>query len=76
MIESPLLDELRAEWTLEARREMRRRDILEILEGRFGADAPALGAKLKSIGDDRLGDLLLLAATCRSLAAFRKKLSR
>jgi hypothetical protein len=75
MIESPLLDELKAEWTLEARREMRRRDILEILEARFGAAATALEAELKNIDDDRLGDLLSLAATCRSLASFRKKLS-
>jgi hypothetical protein len=75
MIESPLLDELKAEWTIEARREMRRRDILEILEGRFGDVAPALEAELKSVDDNRLGDLLLLAATCRSLASFRKKLS-
>ena len=71
MIESPLLDELKAEWTIEARR----RDILEILEGRFGAVAQALEAELKSVADNRLGDLLLLAATCRTLASFRKKLS-
>ena len=71
MIESPLLDELKAEWIVETRR----RDILEILEGRFGAVTPALEAELKSVDDNRLGDLLLLAATCRSLASFRKKLS-
>jgi hypothetical protein len=71
MIESPLLDELKAEWT----RETERRAILKILEARFGADARALETELKTIDEDRLDDLLSLAATCRSLASFRKKLS-
>jgi hypothetical protein len=71
MIESPLLDELKAEWT----RETERRAILKILEARFGAGARALETELKTIDEDRLDDLLSLAATCRSLASFRKKLS-
>jgi hypothetical protein len=71
MIESPLLDELKAEWT----RETERRAILKFLEARFGADARALETELKTIDEDRLDDLLSLAATCRSLASFRKKLS-
>ena len=75
MIESPLLDELKAEWTLEVRRETTRGAILKFLEGRFGPTARSLEAELKTIDDDRLDDLLSLAATCRSLASFRKKLS-
>jgi hypothetical protein len=71
MIESPLLDEFKAEWT----RETERRAILKFLEARFGADARALETELKTIDEDRLDDLLPLAATCRSLASFRKKLS-
>jgi hypothetical protein len=75
MIESPLLDELKAEWTLEARRETTRKAILKFLEGRFGPTARSLEAELKSVDDHRLDDLFSLAATCRSLASFRKKLS-
>ena len=71
MIESPLLDELKAEWTWKRGEET----YSEILEGRFGAVTPALEAELKTIDDNRLDDLLPLAATCRSLASFRKKLS-
>ena len=35
----------------------------------------ALEAELKAIDEHRLDDVLSLAATCRSLASFRKKLS-
>ena len=54
MIESPLLDELKAEWTLEARRETTRRAILKFLEGRFGPAARSLEAELKSIDETGL----------------------
>ncbi len=67
MIESPLLDELKAEWT--------RRNILKFLDARFGPAAEALEDQLKEIDERRLKDVLSLAATCRSLASFRKKLS-
>ena len=71
MIESPLLDELKAEWM----RETTRKDILKFLEARFGIAARALEAELKTVDADRLDDLLSLAATCRTLASFRKKVS-
>ena len=71
MIESPLLEELKAEWT----RETTRKAILKILEARFGIAARALEAELKTVDEDRLDDLLSLAATCRTLASFRKKVS-
>jgi hypothetical protein len=67
MIESPLLRELKADWE--------RDNILKVLEVRFGEHARALEADLSAIDDDRLDDLLKLAATCRSLASFRKKLA-
>jgi len=83
MIESPLLDELKAEWTRElkaewtreAKAEWTREAIFKILEARFGIAARALEAELKTVDEDRLDDLLALAATCRTLASFRKKVS-
>src|SRR5208337_3732571 len=79
MIESPLLeellDELKAEWTRELKAEWTRKDILKFLEARFGIAARALEAELKTVDEDRLDDLLSLAATCRTLASFRKKVS-
>jgi hypothetical protein len=71
MIESPLLDELKAEWA----RETTRKDILKFLEARFGIAPRALEAELKTVDEARLDDLLSLAATCRTLGSFRKKVS-
>jgi hypothetical protein len=47
-----------------------------VLIQRFGAQAEALETEIKATDDDdaRLKELLEHAATCRSLAAFRKKL--
>ena len=75
MIESPLLEELKAEWMREATRESTRKNILRFLEARFGIAARALEAELKTVDEDRLNELLSLAATCRTLASFRKKVS-
>jgi hypothetical protein len=75
MIESPLIDELKAEWTREATIDTTQRAIVKFLEARFGVAARALTPTLKTVDDDRLDDLLTLAATCRSLASFRKKIS-
>jgi len=79
MIESPVLQELKAEWTQEAAREAARetsrRVIVTILETRFGTGARAVEAELKAVEEDKLDDILKLAVTCRSLASFRKKLS-
>ena len=79
MIESPLVQELKKEWTEEGKREGLRegeiKALMTVLIRRFGARAEALETEVKAIGDDaRLKDLLEHAATCRSLAAFRKKL--
>ncbi len=73
MIESPVLQELKDEWTREAVIE----DLMMFLVSRFGAKAEDLITELKAIGDEtRLSELIKLSATCRSLAAFRKALAR
>jgi len=71
MIESPVLQELKAEWTHEATR----RAIVNILETRFGTAARAMEADLKAVEEDKLDDILKIVVTCRSLASFRKRLS-
>src|SRR5207249_901647 len=48
MIESPVLQELKAEWT----REARQRAIVDFLVARFGAGAEELGARLETINDE------------------------
>ena len=72
MIESPLFQELRTETA----RETTIRNIMSILVGRFGSKAEALDTQVKAIDDDaRLEELLLHAATCRTLGSFRKHLA-
>jgi Mg2+ and Co2+ transporter CorA len=67
MIESPLYQELKEEWACEA--------VIDVLVARFGPEAKSLETELKAISkESRLKELLKHAATCRSLAAFRKKL--
>ncbi len=68
MIELPYLDDVFAE--------IRRRDIIAVLTTRFGSDAVDLANDLKNIEDEeRLLELIKLAATCRTLKSFRKHLS-
>jgi hypothetical protein len=72
MIESPVLQELKEEWT----RETVIDDLMTFLVGRFGAKAEALKIDLQAIDDEaRLKELIKHAATCRTLSAFRKQLS-
>ncbi len=80
MIESPLMQELRKEWTDEGMREgMREGEIkalMTVLVRRFGVAAESLETEIRATGDDaRLKDMIEHAATCRSLASFRKKLT-
>jgi hypothetical protein len=75
MIESPVLQELKAEWTREGAIEATRKDIARILAARFGVDAKSLEAELKSVDVDHLGNLVELAATCPNLESFRMQLS-
>jgi hypothetical protein len=75
MIESPLIDELKAEWTREATRETLVKAMIDILAARFGPKAEALEDKLKGIEDQaRLEELVRDAATCRTISSFRKRL--
>jgi hypothetical protein len=72
MIESPVLQELKEEWT----RETVIDDLMTFLVGRFGAKAEALKTDLQAIDDEaRLKELIKHAATCRTLSSFRKQLS-
>jgi len=76
MIESPLFQELKAEWTQEAARETTIRILIKVLVGRFGAKAKTLEAEIKAIDDEaRLEELAEHAARCRTLYAFRKHLA-
>jgi predicted transposase YdaD len=80
MIESPVLQELKAEWTreaaLEATRETMRRAIVGFLVARFGAKAKEVGALLETIDDEgRLQELVTFAAVCPDLEAFRMGIS-
>jgi hypothetical protein len=80
MIESPMLQELKAEWTREAAREAareaHRRDVVDVLITRFGTSAEILEIDLNAINDEkRLKNLLKLAAACTDLEAFRKQLA-
>ena len=72
MIESPVLQELKAEWT----REDKRRTILDFLVERFGPEAEEIATQLETIADDtRLKKLIKLAALCTDLQSFRKELA-
>jgi hypothetical protein len=72
MIESPLVEELKAEWT----RETLIKAVIDLLVSRVGSKAEALETELRGIDDEaRLRDLIKHAATCRTLSAFRKQLA-
>jgi len=72
MIESPVLQELKEEWTREAQIKV----LMTFLVGRFGPKAESLETEIEAINDEeRLNELVRHAATCRTLASFRKKLS-
>jgi hypothetical protein len=67
MIESPLIKELQAEFT--------HKDILRFLEGRFGPVPEDIRAAVQRIQDEStLDTMILLAARCPDLDAFRKGL--
>jgi predicted transposase YdaD len=76
MIESPVLQELKAEWTREAAREAKRRAIVDFLVARFGSQAEEFAARLETIDNDaRLKELVKLAAVCSDLESFRNELA-
>jgi hypothetical protein len=72
MIESPLMQELMQELMAERACE----SVIDVLVARFGPNAKSLETELKAIGEEtRLKALLKDAATCRSIASFRKQLA-
>jgi hypothetical protein len=77
MIESPVLQELKEEWTREAARDTVIKDLVTVLVTRFGAKAEAIEAELTGIEEEaRLRELVKHAIKCRSLSAFRKQLGK
>ena len=76
MIESPVLQELKAEWTREAAREAKLRTLVDVLVARFGPQAEEIATQLETIADDaRWKELVKLAALCSDLQSFRKELA-
>ncbi len=74
MIGSPLYQEIVEEAKREGQIEATRGGILKVLAARFGTAAKDVEVELKSIEFDRLVNLFEVAAKCRSLASFRKRL--
>jgi predicted transposase YdaD len=74
MLESPLYQEIVEEARREGETRAMQRDILDLLEIRFGPEAKDLEVELNAIAFDRLRELHRLAATSRNLASFRKRL--
>ncbi|MFI5454724.1 MAG: hypothetical protein ACHRXM_04675 [Isosphaerales bacterium] len=73
--QSPILQELEAEWTRRATRKTTQRTILKLLGIRFGLAANDIEGQLHDIDDDvRLNELFESAATCPDLNSFRKQL--
>jgi hypothetical protein len=71
MVQSPVIQEIIAESQLETKRKA----IVKVLHARFGDAGEAVRSEIEATTEPKLDDLLELAATCRSLASFRKKLS-
>jgi len=72
MIESPVLQELKAEWT----RDGKRRILVDVLVARFDPEAEEIATQLETIADDaRLKELARFAAVCSDLPSFRKELA-
>lgn len=87
MIESPLLDELKEEWTAELKsewvaqirpallREGEANAVIRMLESRFGQVPDDIRAALRAIpSEERLSDLIPVAIRCGTLAEFRSEL--
>jgi hypothetical protein len=71
MIESPVLQQIKAEWIREGTCAGYRKLIVKVLVARFGSGAEVIEARIKRVDDEtRPEDLLVLAATCADLEAF------
>lgn len=77
MIESPVLQQLKAEWTREAAQNAVRHAIIRFLAARFGSEADHVSKRLDLIHDDAvLEELTDLSGTCTDLESFIAGLSR
>jgi hypothetical protein len=75
MIESPLIQELEAEFTSKAMHEAMRESILLVLESRFGPTPDDIRAAVQRIqGQSTLRAVTSLAARCPDLDTFRREL--
>ena len=75
MIESPILQELKAEWSGEATLKAKRQSIARCLYGRFGADPGETTAALAGIVDEAtIDELTEFAAVCPDLETFLARL--
>ena len=69
ILESPLIQELMVQQT--------HRDILQVLEARLNAVPPEITLQLRTVMDEqKLSELLRLAAQCRDIESFREGLDR
>lgn len=78
MIESPVLQELKEEWTREAAqeaaREAKTRTIVDFSVARFGSESEEVAGRLATIDDEiRIKDLVKIAATCPDITSFRAR---
>ncbi len=77
MIESPLIQELRTQWTRETACARAQQDILAVLETRFGEVPRDLAEKIESVVDEhQLTELVRRAAAAPNLEAFRSEINR
>jgi hypothetical protein len=75
MIESPLIREIEARGEARGRMQAHVEDILRFLEARFEQFPEEIRARLARISDEEtLERLVVSAARCRDLAAFRAQL--
>jgi hypothetical protein len=75
MIESPLLDEIRAESRAEGMAKGKTEALVSVLSERFGSLPAALEQRVRLLQDEaHLDRLIRLAARCRDLAAFDRQM--
>jgi hypothetical protein len=76
MIESPVFNRLLAQWKQMGAQQARQSDVLDILQVRFDSVPDDLTEKVRTIVDEqRLSDLLKIAAVCPDLEEFRVRIA-
>ena len=74
-VKSPILRELFDEATQKGERKATEAAVVRVLVARLGASDKAVKAELKKVRDDKLEELVTLAATCPDLDTFRNELA-